>query len=163
MRPRPDTPACSAAACRTTRRADAVKVAATFLGFGRAGLGEMVDACHELARHGQALILDHPELELVCAAELTTVVFRYRPGPGLGPSCDANTLDHINAAIRRRLLESGEALIGRTHVGVPGEGPRLCLKFTLLNPRTTLVQLEALLDRVVEAGRHELSTRESRA
>lgn len=141
---------------QTTRRGDAVKVAATLLGFGRRGLGQMVDACHELARHTQALILDEPELELVSAAELTTVVFRYRPrATAAGPS--AAELDRINAAIRRRLLESGEGLVGRTRVRESGPIPaRVCLKFTLLNPRTRPRELEQLLATIVEIGRAEL-------
>ncbi|EDM80527.1 Pyridoxal-dependent decarboxylase [Plesiocystis pacifica SIR-1] len=155
---------------QTTRRADAVKVAATFLGLGRAGLGAMVDACHELARHGQAWILDHPELELVCAAELTTIVFRYRPRLDTAEAnpesesaseSESERLDRVNAAIRRRLLASGEALVGRTRVDVPGEPSRLCLKFTLINPRTRPEQLEALLERIVATGRRELEAQET--
>lgn len=142
---------------QTTRRADALKVAATFLGLGRAGLGRMVDACHELARHAQALVLDSPELELVSAAELTTVVFRYRPAADA--RLDPSTHNGINAAIRRRLLETGEALVGRTRVEGPDGAPRVCLKFTFLNPRTRHEDVEALVDAVVRAGRACAATR----
>jgi L-2,4-diaminobutyrate decarboxylase len=134
---------------QTTRRPDAVKVAATLLAHGRRGLGDMVDTCHDLARHAEARILSEPELELVAPAELTTVVFRYRV-----PEAPARE-DEINGALRRRLLESGAALIGRTAVRLdgPGSPERVCLKFTLLNPTTTPEDIDALVHTVLEAGR----------
>ncbi|GAU67081.1 putative L-2,4-diaminobutyrate decarboxylase [Streptomyces sp. NBRC 110611] len=134
---------------QTTRRADAVKAAATLLAHGRAGLGRMVDACHDLARHAERRILAEPELELVSPAELTTVVFRYR-GTGRPDSAD-----DLNGALRRRLLESGSALIGRTDARTagPGSPTRVCLKFTLLNPTATTEDIDGLVDTVLETGR----------
>lgn len=38
---------------RTTRRADAFKIAVTLRTLGRAGLGALVDTCHELARQAR--------------------------------------------------------------------------------------------------------------
>jgi L-2,4-diaminobutyrate decarboxylase len=134
---------------QTTRRPDAVKIAATLLAYGRRGLGDMVDTCHELALHAEQRIASEPELELVSPAELTTVVFRYRCG--MEPARE----DEINGAMRRFLMESGTALIGRTAVRLdgPGSPERVCLKFTLLNPTTTPDELDALVDAVLEAGR----------
>ncbi|MBZ4417943.1 pyridoxal-dependent decarboxylase [Myxococcus sp. RHSTA-1-4] len=134
---------------QTTRRPDAVKVAATLLAHGRRGLGDMVDTCHDLARHAEQRIAAESELELVSPAELTTVVFRYRHGG------DAASEDETNGALRRRLMETGAALIGRTSVRLDGpDSPeRVCLKFTLLNPTTTPGDIDALVDAVLEAGR----------
>ncbi|MEU7281752.1 pyridoxal-dependent decarboxylase [Streptomyces sp. NPDC045431] len=126
---------------QTTRRPDAVKAAATLLTYGREGLGRMVDVCHDLARHAERRILAEPELELVAPAELTTVVFRYR-------TADPRRSDELNGALRRRLLESGAALIGRTEVE-----QRVCLKFTLLNPTATTDDIDGLVDTVLDAGR----------
>ncbi|ORT58071.1 pyridoxal-dependent decarboxylase [Streptomyces sp. CB03238] len=133
---------------QTTRRPDAVKAAATLLTYGRTGLGRMVDTCHDLARHAQRRILAEPELELVAPAELTTVVFRYR-------TQDRKVSDDLNGALRRRLLESGTALIGRTEVKAagPGSRTRVCLKFTLLNPTATTDDIDGLVDTVLDAGR----------
>nr|WP_209311301.1 pyridoxal-dependent decarboxylase [Streptomyces spiramenti] len=142
---------------QTTRRADAVKAAAAFLAHGRSGLGAMVDRCHDLARHAQTRIESEPALELVAGADLTTVVFRYR---GADPAHD----DRLNAELRRSLLESGTALIGRTEVPVPAVGNaavsaaggapgRVCLKFTLLNPATTTDDIDTLVAAVLAAGR----------
>ncbi|WP_051399923.1 pyridoxal phosphate-dependent decarboxylase family protein [Haloechinothrix halophila] len=126
---------------QTTRRPDAVKVAATLLAHGSEGLGRMVDVCHDLAVHAERRIAVESDLELVSPAELTTVVFRYRGGR-------RDELDRINGDLRRRLLESGQALIGRTTVR-----GRVCVKFTLLNPTATTDDIDELIDRVLLAGR----------
>ncbi|HEU0087204.1 MAG TPA: pyridoxal-dependent decarboxylase [Pseudonocardiaceae bacterium] len=135
---------------QTTRRADAVKIAATLLAYGRTGLGRMVDICHDLARHAQRRIDAEPALELVSAAELTTVVFRYR---GVQPGGDSS----LNAALRRRLLRSGQVLIGRTSVRLDGPAalPSVCLKLTLLNPTARPEDIDSLLEAVIAAGRDE--------
>jgi L-2,4-diaminobutyrate decarboxylase len=130
----------------TTRRADALKVAATFLTLGRDGLGDLLDGCHELARHAERRVAAEPRLELLSGAQLTTVVFRYRAGDR------ASTVsDTVNGALRRRLLRGGTALIGRTTV--PGRGVHL--KLTLLNPTATPVDIDALVDAVLAAGAQE--------
>ena len=135
---------------QTTRRPDAVKIAATMLAHGRAGLGRMVDVCHDLAGYAQRRMAAEPELELVAPAELTTVVFRY-----VGSEGDPGRLDATNAELRRMLLEAGEALIGRTAVGIPGpdDPERTCVKLTLLNPAATSDDVDGLIDRVLLAGR----------
>ncbi len=127
---------------RTTRRADAFKVAVTFQALGRAGLGALVDACHDLARYAAEQIDAHADLELAARPVLTSVVFRYRP----------TTAEHdgVNAALRRRLLAEGTAVVGRTE-----SGGRVWLKLTLLNPHATRADVDALLALVVAAGREE--------
>lgn len=131
---------------QTTRRPDAVKIAATLLAQGRSGLGALLDTCHRLARHAQSRIEAEPDLELVAGAELTTVVFRYRPA-------DPALADQVNAELRRRLLRSGQALIGRTSARPhPAAAPVTCLKFTLLNPTATEADVDELLALVLAAG-----------
>jgi L-2,4-diaminobutyrate decarboxylase len=137
---------------RTTRRVDAFKMAVTFRALGRRGLGRLVDACHDLARHAATRIAADPRLELAADPVLTTVVFRYRAegdsaartGPRrVGP-------DRLNAALRRRLLAGGTAVVGRTEVG-----GAVWLKLTLLNPHATAADVDALLDAVIRAGATE--------
>jgi L-2,4-diaminobutyrate decarboxylase len=120
---------------RTTRRADAFKIAVTFRALGRDGLGRLVDACHDLARHAAARVEAHPRLELAAPPVLTTVVFRHTAGSA------------VNAALRRRLLADGAAVVGRTEIG-----DAVWLKLTLLNPYATRADVDALLDLVVAAG-----------
>lgn len=127
---------------RTTRRADALKVAVTLRALGRSGLGALVDRCHDLARYAASRVTADPRLELHAAPELTTVVFRYRPGSG--------DPDPVNAALRRCLLTEGRAVVGRTEF----DGA-VYLKLTLLNPNTTEDDVDALLAAVVTAGDKE--------
>lgn len=78
---------------------------------------------------------------------LTTVLFRY--------AADRDP-DRVNAALRRRLLREGRAVVGRTDVPEAG-GRSLRLKLTLLNPEATPADVDALIGAVVEAGRAEES------
>ncbi|WP_051966481.1 pyridoxal phosphate-dependent decarboxylase family protein [Kitasatospora mediocidica] len=138
---------------RTTRRADAFKIAVTLRTLGRQGLGRLVDRCHELALAAAELVRGRPELELHCEPLLTTVVFRYRPQRGeRAREWDPAAVDRFNGELRRRLLAGGRAVLGRTEL--PGAGPGLVrLKLTLLNPHTSEAELARLLDEVTEAGR----------
>nr|WP_243869503.1 pyridoxal-dependent decarboxylase [Streptomyces liangshanensis] len=136
---------------RTTRRADAFKIAVTLRTLGREGLGRLVDACHDLARAGARTVQEHPRLELHAEPVLTAFLFRYVGG---GAAHEPAALDHLNASLRRRLLREGRAVVGRTEL--PGEGPgRVRLKLTLLNPHTTPAEVARLLHAVVAAGRAE--------
>ncbi|GHH62901.1 amino acid decarboxylase [Kitasatospora indigofera] len=151
---------------RTTRRADAFKLAVTLRALGRAGLGALVDACHDLALATAEAVRAEPALDLHCTPVLSTVVFRYLPAEAAGAETgegraaagrtDPDRLgaeaDRVNAEVRRLLLREGRAVVGRTEL--PGSGPgRVRLKLTLLNPHTTAGQTAALLDEVVRAGR----------
>lgn len=149
---------------QTTRRADALKVVASFLALGREGIGAMLEACHDLARHAARSVADHPRLELTCEPALSTVVFRYLPGGGAATpdpaTVDPATVDAVNGALRRRLLREGSALIGRTSIPVRGDAPdataggagAVRLKLTLLNPQATKADLDELLAAVDAAG-----------
>ncbi|MER5636859.1 pyridoxal-dependent decarboxylase [Kitasatospora sp. NPDC002227] len=132
---------------RTTRRADVFKLAVTLRTLGREALGALVEACHDLARTAAAAVEADPALELHTTPVLTTVVFRYLPA-----GADPAETDRCNAELRRHLLRTGQAVVGRTEL--PGEGPgRVRLKLTLLNPHTAPAEVAALLAKVVTAGR----------
>ncbi|GGO91784.1 pyridoxal phosphate-dependent decarboxylase family protein [Wenjunlia tyrosinilytica] len=134
---------------RTTRRADAFKIAVTLRTLGRDGLGRLVNACHELACGAARAVRAHPRLELHTDPVLTALLFRYVP-----EGADPADTDRVNAALRRRLLREGRAVVGRTEL--PGEGPgRVRLKLTLLNPHTTPAEVERLLHAVAAAGQAE--------
>jgi L-2,4-diaminobutyrate decarboxylase len=130
---------------QTSRRADVFKIAVTLRALGRSGLGALVNRCHQLACHAAARISQHPKLELEADPVLTTVVFRYAA---------TGDPDRVNAALRRRLLRQGRAVIGRTEV-VSGSVRSIRLKLTLLNPHTTAGDVDTLLAAVVAAGEEE--------
>jgi L-2,4-diaminobutyrate decarboxylase len=136
---------------RTTRPADAFKMAVSFQALGRSALGAMIDRCHELARHAARRISEQPRLSLAAEPVLSTVVFRYLPRDA-GP----DRSDHINGTLRRTLLSDGTAVIGRTELD--GRPARVWLKFTLLNPTMSRRDVDDLVELVVAAGRRAESS-----
>lgn len=126
---------------QTSRRFDALKPYVAFQTLGRDGFGELIEYTLDLAAAVAARIRDAPAFELKHEPTLNAVVFRYRPptGPQRG--------DEINERIRDRLREEGTAMVART--SVDGE---TCLKFTLLNPRTTVADVEEILAAIERHG-----------
>ena len=126
----------------TTRRFDVLKLWFSFQLLGREKLGAMIDRTIELASFAASAVKHNSSLQLVHGGSLSTVVFRYVPERG---GLDA---DHLNAALRQRLLDRGIAVIGHTRVR-----GRQCLKFTFMNPSVSEAQIEELVGIVVECGR----------
>ena len=92
-------------------------------------LGERVDA--------------HPDLERLAPTGLNIVCFRYRGG-----LADEARLDAVNEAILVELQESGFCVMSPFRIG-----DRFCLRTCISNHRTTRADLEALVARVVQAGK----------
>ncbi|MFW6718799.1 pyridoxal phosphate-dependent decarboxylase family protein [Streptomyces sp. MAR4 CNY-716] len=122
---------------RTTRRADVLKVAVTLRALGRSGVAELVEDTFAAAARLAEFVADDPELELYAPPTLTTVLFR-----------PADADDAAVAALRRRLLADGHAVLGRAQAG-----GRRWLKATLLNPHVQPGDLRNLLKLVTEAHR----------
>ncbi|MFF7542315.1 pyridoxal phosphate-dependent decarboxylase family protein [Streptomyces canus] len=117
---------------RTTRRPDILKIAVTLKTLGRTGLGALVDQVCERAREFAQLVHDHPGFELHEPPTISTVLFR-----------PASATDDAVAAVRRKLLTDGRAVLGRARAA-----NRLWLKVTLLNPTTRPADLAGLLQLV---------------
>ncbi|MCT9082353.1 pyridoxal phosphate-dependent decarboxylase family protein [Streptomyces fulvoviolaceus] len=114
---------------RTTRRPDILKIAVTLRTLGRTGLGALVDQVCDRAREFADLVQDHPGFELHAPPTISTVLFR-----------PVGATDDAVAAVRRKLLTDGRAVLGRART----DG-RLWLKATLLNPHTRPGDLAGLL------------------
>jgi L-2,4-diaminobutyrate decarboxylase len=114
---------------------------------GPAALGDAFDTLIDLTQAAHQLLTAHPAIEVLHAPELTTQIFRYIPGKH---ASDAQ-IDEINAAIRKALFRSGNAVIAGTKV----DG-RQYLKFTLLNPTTTIADLEDVLSLIAHYGREQV-------
>ncbi|MFF5018123.1 pyridoxal phosphate-dependent decarboxylase family protein [Streptomyces sp. NPDC001165] len=114
---------------RTTRRPDILKIAVTLKTLGRSGLGALVDQVCARAREFAALVQDHTGFELYDRPVISTVLFR-----------PADADDDTVAAVRRRLLHEGRAVLGRARLD-----DRLWLKATFLNPHTRPDELAQLL------------------
>ncbi|MEU0808110.1 pyridoxal-dependent decarboxylase [Streptomyces sp. NPDC005970] len=117
---------------RTTRRPDILKIAVTLRALGRRGLGDLVERACAAAQDLADLIDSRPGLDLYARPAISTVLFR---PTGAGPAAVA--------AVRRRLLREGRAVLGRA---ATSEG--LWLKATVLNPHIQPSDLRALVELV---------------
>ncbi|MFD3586380.1 pyridoxal phosphate-dependent decarboxylase family protein [Streptomyces sp. NPDC058683] len=134
---------------QTTRRSDAFKMAASLLAVGREGMGTWVDTCHELAHHAAARIAATDGLDLVAEPILSTVIFRCRASDTT-PVADENAW---NAAVRRKLMTQGRALLARTKITGPDGTPQVHLKLVFLNPTTAREEIDALITDIAAAAR----------
>jgi L-2,4-diaminobutyrate decarboxylase len=128
---------------QATRRVNALKIAATMQALGRSGMAAMVDECHALALHAASRLEETPGVELASQPPLSTVVFRFTPPPGV-------SADRFNGQLRRDLMINGAALLARTSVPQENGTSPVFLKMMLLNPATTVQDLDAVIDRVLE-------------
>ncbi|MEU4178472.1 aspartate aminotransferase family protein [Streptomyces sp. NPDC026589] len=122
---------------QTTRRFDALKLWMTLRVMGADGIGELFDEVCDLAAEGWRLLVADPRFDVVVEPRLSTLVFRYIP-PGV---TSPDEIDRANLHARKALFASGEAVVAGTKVG-----ERQYLKFTLLNPGTTVHDIAAVLD-----------------
>jgi L-2,4-diaminobutyrate decarboxylase len=138
---------------RTSRRPDAFRMAVTLRALGTDGIGTMVRRCRENAADVAEAIAAHDSLTLWGNPALSTVLFR----PETADSLPGDRADALVARVRRALLESGRAVIGRAAMPDGAGGTRLWLKLTLLHPETTIADYRPLLDLVAEVAREELA------
>ncbi|MFF0366093.1 pyridoxal phosphate-dependent decarboxylase family protein [Micromonospora sp. NPDC005087] len=130
---------------QTTRRFDALKLWLTLRVMGPDALGALFDEVVDRAADAWELVSEDPRFEVVTRSELSTVVFRYLP---TGPAREF--ADAANLHAREALAASGAALVAGTRV----DG-RHFLKFTLLNPATTLDDVGHVLELIAtHAGRY---------
>ncbi|MFH9431158.1 lysine decarboxylase DesA [Streptomyces sp. NPDC017615] len=122
---------------QTTRRFDALKLWMTLRVMGADGIGELFDEVCDLAQEGWRLLAADPRYDVVVAPSLSTLVFRYIPASVTDPA----EIDRANLYARKALFASGDAAVAGTKVG-----GHHYLKFTLLNPETTVDDIAAVLD-----------------
>ncbi|MEV7243872.1 lysine decarboxylase DesA [Streptomyces sp. NPDC093248] len=122
---------------QTTRRFDALKLWLTLRTMGADGIGQLFDEVCDLARQGWRLLDGDPRYDVVVEPGLSTLVFRYVPAAVTDPA----EIDRANLYARKALFASGDAVVAGTKVG-----GRHYLKFTLLNPETTVADIAAVLD-----------------
>ncbi|WP_229406384.1 aspartate aminotransferase family protein [Micromonospora sp. NBRC 110038] len=121
---------------QTTRRFDALKLWLTLRMMGPDAVGELFDEVIDRADGAWRLLAGDPRFEVVTRPTLSTVVFRYLP-----PAPAGHLADDANRHARRALAASGAAVVAGTRV----DG-RQYLKFTLLNPETTLDDVAHVVD-----------------
>ena len=124
---------------QTTRRFDALKPFIAMQNIGLNKFGEMIDHTIALAQQVSDRIEQDPDFELAYRTPINAVVFRYLQKD----ISDDEIINQINNQVKLDLLLSGKAIIGQTSI----DG-RAYLKFTLLNPMTTLQDVVELLDKI---------------
>ena len=134
---------------QTTRRFDALKVWFTLKTVGAEKIGSFLEKVHYLALDLYHSYKDDPNFECIHKPELSTLVFRYK-----APGIESDALhDTINLHIKNTLFKSGKASVASTrHNGI------LFLKFTLLNPQSTLDDLLHIMRLIKETGRQYTNT-----
>ncbi|GAB2330309.1 aminotransferase class V-fold PLP-dependent enzyme [Streptomyces variabilis] len=130
---------------QATRRSDALKIAATLHTMGRAGMGAMVEACHDLAVHAADRVAAEPRLELVARPPLSAVLLRYLPRP----SRRWPTADAFNSELRRRLMAEGRLMLARNTVAQEDGSTAVFMKLMLLNPTIGTGDVDASVDHVL--------------
>ena len=129
---------------QTTRRFDALKLWMTLKVVGmQTALGSFLERVHHLALEVYEILQHNPLIEVAHKPSLSTIVFRYI-APGIS---DDKTHDMINLHIKNRLFKNGEASIASTKLN-----GKTYLKFTLLNPDTTIMQLSEIVAMIIDKG-----------
>ncbi|MFD2922666.1 pyridoxal phosphate-dependent decarboxylase family protein [Halobacillus naozhouensis] len=134
----------------TTRRFDAFKLFVSLRTVGTDRFAEMIDHTFVVANQSAQLLedLDHFHV-LNQTPELNTIVFRFQPR-GIA----RKEINELNRSIQQQLFEQGMAAIAKTKVQED-----IYLKFTLLNPRTEIQDIDAILKDIEVLGFNEIKTR----
>ncbi|MGZ4970143.1 MAG: pyridoxal phosphate-dependent decarboxylase family protein [Methylobacter sp.] len=133
---------------QTTRRFDGLKLFMSLQTIGRKTLAAMIETSLKTAETVAKRIAEDSEFEVLNPKpSLNAVVFRYLP-----ESASDEDANRINAGIRSVLMLEGTAVIAQTRV----QG-RVCLKFTLLNPKTRLEDIEGVLASIKRIGKRGVS------
>ena len=139
---------------QTTRRFDALKLWMTLRVMGADTVGALFDDVVDRAADAWKLLNDDPRFEVVTEPQLSTLVFRYVPPGSVSPALT----DRANLHAREALFASGGAVVAATVV----DG-RHHLKFTLLNPQTSLDDIAQVLELISAHAERYLSEQDGAA
>ncbi|NAW50434.1 decarboxylase [Elizabethkingia argentiflava] len=126
---------------QSTRRFDALKLWFTLRMMGKEQLSEYTDTIIDLTKAAAAIITEDQEFELLSDSDLSVLVFRHiRP--------EIKDWDALNQYIKMKLFYSGEILVASTKVN-----GNFYLKFTFLNPITTIDDVHQILTKIKMHGK----------
>jgi L-2,4-diaminobutyrate decarboxylase len=142
----------------TTRRAMATRLYVALASYGTGLFADGVTHVHDMARAFAGAIRAADDFQLACEPQSNIVCFRHVPA---GCAAEASavagsaTLDALQAAVRRRVVETGAYYLVQTRLPAGEAPPGLYLRVTLMNPLTTAADLAGLLDAVRAVARHD--------
>jgi aromatic-L-amino-acid decarboxylase len=128
----------------------ALKVWLTLRQAGLSGYLTMIGDDMRLARHLHALVREHPDFEAM-TQHLSITTFRYVPRdlrPAAQTAKTEEYLQRLNQDLLRRVEQSGEAFLSNAMVG-----GRFALRACVVNFRTSLSDIEALVPLLSRLGR----------
>ncbi|ASZ12316.1 aspartate aminotransferase family protein [Chitinophaga pendula] len=128
---------------QSTRRFDALKLWCTLRLLGKQQLGDYTDTIIETTDMAADLITADPDFELLTRSDISALVFRYAPANVQGTLI----LDRLNQYIKKEMFQEGKAIVAGTRVH-----DAFYLKFTLLNPLTTVTDIQEILDIIKHHG-----------
>ena len=127
----------------------ALKVWLALRQVGRSGYLDMIADDMRLARHLHALVQQHPDFEAM-TQHLSITTFRYVPSdlrPKRGLPEIEDYLNRLNEDLLTRVEKSGEAFLSNALVG-----SRFALRACIVNFRTSLTDIDALLSLLSRLG-----------
>lgn len=127
---------------QTTRRFDALKLWFTLRIIGKKGLGNYIERIISTARETAVILENDPYFELLNRSDISALVFRYSADP-----FKTFDLNRINTYIKSQLYRHGNALVAGTKVN-----GQFYLKFTILNPLTTIEDIQTILNTIKQYG-----------
>lgn len=127
---------------QTTRRFDALKLWFTLRIIGKKGLGNYIERIIYTAREAANLLENDPHFELLNRSDISALVFRYSANP-----FKTFDLSRVNTYIKSQLYKNGNALVAGTKVN-----GQFYLKFTILNPLTTVEDIKSILITIKKYG-----------
>lgn len=136
---------------QTTRRFDALKLWFTLRMVDEADLIYFLETVHRRAIDAYELLQAQGCFELAHEPELSTVVFRYQ----LPNEASNAQLDEVNLYIKNTLFNAGLASIASTRLN-----GNIYLKFTLLNPNTTVNHLQHIIGLIVNKAAEYANSQE---
>jgi L-2,4-diaminobutyrate decarboxylase len=139
---------------QSTRRFDALKLWFTLRLMGKQKLGRYTDTIIDTTEQAACVIEDSHHFELLNHSDLGVLVFRYIPSTYARASADkairATDLDicALNLHIKQTMFFNGEVLVASTRVN-----GKFYLKFTILNPLTTIHHIQNILTIIKKHGK----------
>jgi glutamate/tyrosine decarboxylase-like PLP-dependent enzyme len=131
-----------------SRRFRALKVWMMLQGVGVRALGEAIEKDLACARHLESLVRASDDFEMLAPVELSIFCFRHVPARFKRARADANErerigqqLDAFNERLLVELQRDGSSYLSNARLG-----GRFCLRGCVMNYRTTLRDMEILLD-----------------
>ena len=130
---------------QTTRRFDALKLWFTLRMIGKEKLGGYFETIIHTAAQIAAMLQADPAFELMNESDISALVFRYNPRDGQADLCA------MNQFIKKSMFNGGEALVAGTKIN-----KQFYLKFTLLNPLTTIDHVKNIFNIIKQHGNEYL-------